>query len=162
MFYNVFFFCFNTCHSLSTPLLPSVHICLHSLDITTASDGNHHVLIRDQVLLGEFSSFFYYLRPPGIAVFFFQLQEFLLNNIQDLSATCQNVLQTFHSLQHTCEFFPQLCSFQSNQPLETHVQDSSCLLLSEVKSGLECFSGFINSLGLSDDLDYCIYIIQSN
>ena len=105
-----------------------------ALDVAAVGDGDHHVLLDDQVLQGELPGFFDDFRAAGVAVAFLDLEQLVLDDGQDLHLARQDLFEPLDQRQDVVVLGDDLVALQAGEPVQAHVEDRLGLEVGEFQS----------------------------
>ena len=151
----------HSAHPLAAPVLGAVGIAGDALDVPLLTQGNHHVLVRNELLGGLFSHFFRFdSGAAGVAKVPLQLAGFLLDFVEYLFRAGQQFFQRGDGLEQVGVFLFQPFPLQSGQSAQLHIEDGLGLDLRQVKLGHQIGSGGLRVVGAADDSDYLVHNVQ--
>ncbi len=128
-----------------------VRVQRNALDVTVLGDGDHHVLVGDEVLV---------LQVPGVhddvgvtlvAVLLLQLEDLGLDDGHDAPFVGQDVLQVRDLDLELGELGAERLDLQPGKLLQPHVQDGLGLLLVDLQSDHQALARLLRALGLTYD-----------
>ena len=144
--YEVTFLGGHAQNALSATVLLVVGIQLHALDVVVVADGNHHILIGNQIFLIHLG----HIVGNGSAAFITELclylGKLLLDDSHNLAFISQHGFQPFNLFQNFLIFFLNLLTLQTGQPLQTQIKNCLSLLLRQLEAIHQGSTGNIRSL----------------
>ena len=147
-------------HALAAPPLASVGLHVGALDVAGARDGDHHLLVGQQVLDGQLGGLGQDLRAPPVAVLLLDGQQLVPDEPHQLGLGGQDALQLLDELQDLLVLLDDLLALEGGQPSELHVEDGLGLDLGEVEPGHQGVAGRVGVLGLADDADHEVELLD--
>ena len=134
----------------------------HTLDVAEFGHGNHHVLIRDQILSGNIKLVKTDRGSSLVAVLVSNLGDLLADYAEQQVLVCQDRFQLADALHELGVFVFQLLPFQTGQRTETHIHDSLGLGIRESKALHQSRFRRLSIGGTADDLNDLIDIVKGN
>src|SRR6185369_13145994 len=138
---DVLFLGLHPGHALAPAPLAAVGLDVRALDVPRARDGDHHLLVGQQILDGQVGGLEEDLRAAGVAVLLFDGHQLLLDDSHQLDVGSEDALELFDELQGLLVLLDDLLPLQRRQPAELHVEDGLGLDLGEVQPPHELVAG---------------------
>ena len=132
------------------------------LDVPRVGDGDHHLLVHDQVLEPQVLRLALDLGAAGVGVGVPDLAELLPDHAQELRLLTENLFEPGDLLSHLLQFLQDLLALQPGQPLQPHVEDRLRLDLRQAELRHEAFPRLLRVLRGPDQLDDGIEVVEGD
>ena len=162
MFYEVLIAGFGTFGAYPTTVLCTEFAQRRTLDVAHVRDGDNHLVVGVEVFGVEFLGRIHDFGAALVAVFFFHLDEFVLNDLAAELVVHQDFLQVSNLFLDFLVFGVQLVLHQACELAQTHLNDGTALYLSQLETLHQPRDGISGRLGGTDDADYFVDIVRSD
>ena len=161
--YFIYYIVVDGVHSLDTLAASVLYlegILWHSLDISELCHGDNYLFSLDKLFICYIIRVSCDRCSSLITVLVSYRCKLSLDDSEKLVLICKYLLVLSYLCNKFIVLVLDLLSLQTCQSTESHVNDCSGLCLGKSKSFDQLCLGLSNILGISDDRDYFIYIIQ--
>ena len=146
--------------ALSAALLRAVERDRVALHVAGVAHGDDHVLVRDQVLVGQIARLPKDLRTPGVAEVALHLAQLVLDDGEQELLAAQDGRQARDERLHLGQLVEDLLLLQAGEALQLHLQDGLRLDLGEREERLQLSRGDLPVLRGLDDRDDLIDVVE--
>ena len=130
------------------------------LDVAGVGDGDHHLLVDDQVLEPDVLRLPHDLRAALVRVAFPDLPELVPDDPQELRLLGQDLLEPGDLRLDLLELLEDLLPLESGQPLQPHVEDRLRLEVGEPELPHQAVLGLPGVLRPPDELDDGVQVVK--
>src|SRR5690606_7901712 len=133
-----------------------------ALDVAAVGDGDHHLLVRDQILERERARVTQDLRAPVVTVLVGDLLQLVLDDLVAATLVPEDVAQVGDRGPDLRQLRLQLLDLQPGQLRQTHVQDRIRLTLRQLEPATQPLPRFVRRLRPTDDLDHLVDVVDGD
>ena len=141
-------------------LLGAVEADRVALHVAEVRDGDHHLLLGDEVLGGEVGGLGLDLGAPLVAEELLHLHQLADDHLEEHLLAAQDLLEPGHQLLHLGQLVEDLLPLQAGEALQLHLQDGLGLELGEAEARHQALAGHLAIAGLLDELDDLVDVIE--
>ena len=146
--------------TLAAALLRAVGVRRHALDVAKVRQRHRHVLLLDQIRQLDLIGDGHDLGAARVGVLGADGQDFLADDAAHQLLAAQHLAQVRDGLFQLHIFVVQPLPLQTDQALQTHVQDRLRLLFAQPKARHQAFLGLRARLGRADEVDHLVDVVQ--
>src|SRR5437762_2316590 len=151
VFDDVFLFRLHASHALAAAALAAVGLDVRALDVARARDGDHHLLVGEEIFDCQLRRLGENLGAPRVAVLLFDLEQLFLDGAHQLGVRGQDALELLDQREHLLVLLDDLVPLQLGQALQPHVQDGLGLDLGELEPRHQRVLGGVGAVRAADD-----------
>src|SRR5438105_1471721 len=153
VFDDVFLFRLHASHALAAAALAAVGLDVRALDVARARDGDHHLLVGEEILDRQLRRLGENLGAPRVRVPLFDLEQLPFDDAHQLGVRGQDALELLDQREHLLVLLDDLVPLQLGQALQPHVQDGLGLDLGELEPRHQRVLGGVGAVRAADDAD---------